>query len=51
LHERELRIGEGRGDAGLVEVGETEAAADDGPFCEEIGNAEARAEVAPVENS
>src|SRR5438552_2367604 len=51
LHEGKLRIGKGRSDASLVEVSETEAAAYDGPFREEIGNAEARAEVAPVENS
>ena len=51
LHERKLRIGERRSDSGLVEIGETEAAADDSLFGEEIRDTDARAEVAPMEDS
>ena len=48
LDERELRYGEGRGDAGLVKEDDAEAGADDGLGIERVGEAETRPEVVVV---
>src|SRR5262249_44883225 len=51
LHERELWIGERRGDTGLIEVGDAESAANDGLPGEQVRDADARAESAPMQDA
>ena len=49
LDEGELRSGEGRGDARLIDEDDAEAGADDGLGREQVGKADARGDVVPVQ--